>query len=160
VNKAVFLDRDGVINLERGDFTWHLDDFVFNPSIFSFCKSLQEQGYLLIVITNQSGIARGLYDHEQLAFIHEHMLHAFKKEGISITEVYYCPHLPAVSKCICRKPASGLVEKAICRFNIDASQSWFIGDRERDMQAAAGAGIRGILIESNTDLMPLLKQMV
>jgi len=159
MEKAVFLDRDGVINFERGDFTWHIDDFVFNPSIFPFCRALKARGYLLIVITNQSGIARGLYSHEQLDFIHQHMWHTFQKEGVDLTEVYYCPHLPAVSKCICRKPESLLVEKSLARFNINPGSSWFVGDRDRDIQAAARAGVKGILIESNTDLMPLLQQI-
>lgn len=160
MNKAVFLDRDGVINIERGDFTWQLDDFAFNQSIFPFCRELQARGFLLIVITNQSGIARGLYDHRQLDFLHQHMTHVFQKEGIKLTEIYYCPHLPSISKCICRKPESVLIEKSLSRFSIMSEQSWFIGDRERDMEAAARAGVKGILIESNTDLMPLLKQMV
>jgi D-glycero-D-manno-heptose 1,7-bisphosphate phosphatase len=159
LNKAVFLDRDGVINIERGDFTWHIEDFVFNESIFPFCRALVERGFLLVVITNQSGIARGLYSHEQLDFIHQFMWSTFKKEGIELTEVYYCPHLPAVSKCICRKPESVLVEKAISRFDIMPEKSWFIGDRERDMEAAARAGVRGFLIDSNANLMPLLEQI-
>jgi D-glycero-D-manno-heptose 1,7-bisphosphate phosphatase len=159
VNKAVFLDRDGIINIERGDFTWHLDDFVFNESIFPFCRELQSMGFLLIVITNQSGIARGLYTHDQLDFLHTHMQSVFHKEGIKITEIYYCPHLPSVSKCICRKPESVLVEKALSRFSIAAEHSWFVGDRERDIQSAERAGVRGILVESNSDLIPLLNQI-
>ena len=159
-NKAVFLDRDGVINRDILDYTWRLNDFSFLDGVFEACREFQSQNYLIIVVTNQGGIARGLYTHGHVAQLHQHMLQAFQKEGVNITEVYYCPHHDAHGKCLCRKPGSLLVEKALARFDIDPSASWFIGDRDRDIQAGAGAGVKGILVDVNSDLrevLPLIK---
>ncbi len=155
-NKAIFLDRDGVINRDRKEYTFRAEDFVFNDGIFEALKIFQSKNFLLIVITNQAGIARGFYTHEDVNRVHEFMLEELGKQGISITEVYYCPHYNEISECICRKPNSLMVEKAIARFDIDAGRSFFIGDRKRDMEAAAGAGVKGILVDENQNLNSIL----
>ena len=144
MNKAVFLDRDGVINKEIG-YVFRVEDFVITDDIIPSLKKLQMAGFIFVVITNQSGIAKELYTHEDVAKIHSHMLNILKENGISIAEIYYCCHHPDVEPCICRKPDSGMVEKAIARFNIDVSKSFFIGDKERDIQAAEKAGVKKIL---------------
>ena len=156
--KAVFLDRDGVINVERG-YTHRLEDFVILPDLIEILQLLQQKGYLLIVISNQSGIAKGLYKQSEVEILHKFMVDEFTKNGIKLSEIYYCVHHPDVSKCICRKPDSLFVEKALARFNIDAKKSYFIGDKERDTEAAEKAGVKGILIESNVSLKTILNQI-
>lgn len=158
MKKAVFLDRDGVINVERG-YTHRLEDFVILPDLIEVLQLLQKRGYLLIVISNQSGIAKGLYKQTDVEILHKFMVEEFTKNGIKLSEIYYCVHHPDVSKCICRKPDSLFVEKALARFDIDAKQSYFIGDKERDTEASEKAGVKGILIEANISLKTILNQI-
>src|SRR5437763_9574421 len=103
-NKAVFLDRDGVINYERGEYTYLLEDFKFNEGVVEALQKLQKKNFLLIIISNQSGIAKGIYTKEQLEYLHLHIERVLKNHAIILTEIYYCPHHPDISKCICRKP--------------------------------------------------------
>jgi D-glycero-D-manno-heptose 1,7-bisphosphate phosphatase len=154
--KAVFLDRDGVINQERGDWTYLLEDFRINEGVVEALKVFQQKNYLLIVISNQSGIAKGVYKQEQTEYLHLQLERHFKNHGIILTEIYYCPHHPDISKCICRKPDSLLLEKAIARFQINASESFFIGDAERDIAAGTKAGVKTIKVEPNSSLMNVL----
>ncbi|MCW3101721.1 MAG: histidinol-phosphate phosphatase family protein [Bacteroidetes bacterium] len=151
MNKAIFLDRDGVINTERG-YTHRLADFVILPDLYENLKLYLKKGYLLIVISNQSGIAKGLYTQAEVEVIHSFLTNELVKNGIQLSEIYYCVHHPDVSRCICRKPDSLFVEKALARFNIDPSKSYFIGDKDRDVEAAEKAGVKGILIEANSPL--------
>lgn len=160
MRKVVFLDRDGVINKDRNDYTWRIADFDILPNVIQGCRRLQELGYEIILITNQGGIAKGLYNHEDVDKLHQHMLHIFQNAGVSILEIYYCPHHTDYGKCLCRKPGSLLVEKAIARFEIERNESFFIGDMERDIQAALGAGIKGNLVQTNSDFMSHLNQFL
>ena len=159
MTKAIFLDRDGFINKEIG-FVFKLEDFIFTGDIFASLKKLQDAGFIFIVVTNQSGIAKQLYKHEDVAMIHGHMLSAMKKNNITISEIYYCPHHSDVEPCICRKPDSGMLEKAIARFNIDVTKSFLIGDKERDILAAEKAGVKGILIEADSPIMGIAQQII
>jgi D-glycero-D-manno-heptose 1,7-bisphosphate phosphatase len=152
MNRALFLDRDGVINHDPGDYTSSAADFEFNPGIFDFLRKALAQNYLLIVVTNQGGIAKGMYSLDTFGEINQKMLNGFAAEGIHITEVYFCRHHPDHGKCLCRKPGSLFFEKAVARFDIDVAHSLMIGDRERDIEAAAAVGIRGILVERNSNL--------
>lgn len=156
--KAVFLDRDGVINVERG-YTHRLEDFVILPDLIEVLQFLQAKGYLLVIVSNQSGIAKGLYKQSDVEVLHKYMMGEFVKNNIEISEIYYCVHHPDVSECICRKPDSLFVEKALARFGIDAKKSYFIGDKERDTEAAEKAGVKGILIEANISLKTILNQI-
>jgi D-glycero-D-manno-heptose 1,7-bisphosphate phosphatase len=158
MNKAIFLDRDGVINVERG-YTHRLEDFVILPDLIEVLQLFQKKGYLLIIISNQSGVAKGLYTQEDVEQVHAYLLKEFKKNNIIISEIYYCIHHPDVSRCICRKPDSLFVEKGLARFQIDAEQSYFIGDKERDVEAAAKGGVKGIRIPSNSSLKTILNQI-
>jgi D-glycero-D-manno-heptose 1,7-bisphosphate phosphatase len=155
-NKAIFLDRDGVINKDNADYTFRISDFEFVSGIFKALKILQEKKYLLIVISNQAGIARNVYSHNDVEHLHEYMLKQFEAENIHITEIYYCPHYTENGRCICRKPDSLLLEKAIARFDIDPSQSYFIGDRDRDIEAGKNVNVKGIKVESDADLRNIL----
>lgn len=149
LDKAVFLDRDGVINKEIGDYITRFSDFEILPFVVEGLKILSNAGFHLIVITNQGGIAKGLYDIAELDKIHQFLEQEMDKNGIKFTDIYYCPHHPVVSDCLCRKPGSLLVEKAISKHNINPALSWFIGDKERDIVCGEGAGVAGILIEPN-----------
>src|SRR5688572_13187516 len=101
--KAIFLDRDGVINLDILNYTWRISDFKILDGVFETCREFVKRGYLIIVITNQGGIAKGLYTHEEVDALHSHLLNQFRKEGVAITEIYYCPHHDAYGKCLYRK---------------------------------------------------------
>ena len=152
MRKVIFLDRDGVINEERGEHTFLENDFKFVEGIFDSLKELVIGGYEFVIITNQSGIAKGLYTHQELLELHIWMLKEFSKQGISILEIFYCPHFTELGKCICRKPNSNMLEKAIAKYKIDVSKSYMIGDSQRDVDAATKVGVKGIKIESNTSL--------
>lgn len=154
MNKALFLDRDGVINKETGVHTYELDKFIINDNVPEALKIAAGKGYLLIVITNQSGIAKGMYGHEQVESLHAYLKAELKKGGVELAEIYYCPHHPDVTKCLCRKPDSLLLEKALARFQIDAGRSFFIGDKERDKVAGDKVGVNTILIKENSSLVP------
>ncbi|HYW94377.1 MAG TPA: HAD family hydrolase [Bacteroidales bacterium] len=157
MNKAVFLDRDGIINNEEGlYYIYRPEDFAFTTGIKTVLKSLRERGYLLIIVTNQGGIAKGLYKREDVDAVHRFMNDELRSEGIVLDEIYICPHHPDVENCLCRKPQTISFEKAIARFNLDTGASWFVGDRETDMQAGKKAGLKTILAEANRDMTFLL----
>lgn len=156
-NKAVFLDRDGVLNKELGDYVCHPDDFKVLEHNFKPLKELQDRGYLLIVITNQGGVAKGWYSEETLALMHGELINAYEANGIHLSDIYYCRHHPDYNgKCLCRKPGSLMLEKAAARFNVDISRSYFIGDNQRDMIAGEEAGVKGILIKSDQPIGEVL----
>ncbi len=156
-NKAIFLDRDGVVNQEIGDYVCKLEDFTIVPGLCESLKKLADKGYLLIVITNQGGLAKKLYNEETLNAMHQIFADELEKYSASISEFYYCQHHPQYNgNCICRKPDSGMLEKAIARFSIDPLQSYMIGDKQRDVDAAEKVGVKGILIESNEPIKDVL----
>ena len=152
--KAVFLDRDGTINVEK-DYLYKIEDFEFLPGVIEGLHLLQDAGYLLIIITNQSGIARGYYTEEDYHTLNNWMLRELKSKGISISAVYYCPHHPDAkmkayrTDCNCRKPGLGMYEQAIKDFNIDLSYSFSIGDKIRDSAICETSSCQGYLIATN-----------
>lgn len=151
MNKAAFLDRDGVINVDVLDYTSKIKDFTFLPGVFEGLKTLQNSGYLLIIITNQGGITKGIYTKEDVDTLHNWMRTELEKQGITITAIYFCPHHDVSGKCLCRKPGSVMLEKAIARFDIDATQSFFMGDKDTDAQAAERAGVRPVKVVVNSE---------
>ncbi|WEK21450.1 MAG: HAD family hydrolase [Candidatus Pedobacter colombiensis] len=147
MNKAIFLDRDGVLNHEINDYITKQEDFEILTYQIAPLKRLYDEGYLLIIITNQGGIAQKRYTEATLAEMHKVLGASFEAQGALITHAYYCPHHPTVSEdCNCRKPKSGMLLEAIATYNIDPAQSVMIGDKPRDVEAANGAGVKGILI--------------
>jgi len=141
MKKALFLDRDGVINIEK-NYLYKKDDFEFIDGIFELCKHYQNLGYLIFIVTNQSGIARGMYSEEDFSKLTSWMIEEFKKNNITIAKVYHCPHHPDISgDCDCRKPKPGMILNAASEFHIDLLHSIMIGDKERDIEAALNAGI-------------------
>ena len=141
MKKALFLDRDGVINVEK-EYLYKIEDFEFIDGIFELIQHFMECGYLIFVVTNQSGIARGYYSEEDFEELTAWMLGAFYEHGIEITHVYYCPHHPDISgECSCRKPKPGMLLDAAKAFDIDLQHSVMIGDKERDIEAGLNAGV-------------------
>ena len=142
--KTIFLDRDGVINKEVG-YLHKIEDFIFIEGVFEACLSFKKLDYQIIIISNQSGIARGyftLLDYEKLT---KWMINKFSKKNISILDVFFCPHSPE-SKCSCRKPKPGMLVDAQNKYNIDLEKSWMIGDKETDIEAANLAGINNTIL--------------
>lgn len=147
MTKAIFLDRDGVLNHEIYDYITKVEDFEVLEYQIPPLKKLYDEGYLLIVITNQGGIALKRYTEEELAEMHQILFDQFEAQGATISHAYYCPHHPTVGgDCPCRKPKSGMLLEAISKYDIDPSLSVMIGDKPRDVDAANGAGVRGIEI--------------
>jgi D-glycero-D-manno-heptose 1,7-bisphosphate phosphatase len=154
--KAVFLDRDGVLNREMGDYVCRLEDFHVLDN-FDALKELQDRGYMLLVATNQGGLAKGWYDEAELSKMHAHLKQVYQEHGVEITDFFYCPHHPNFTgDCDCRKPKPGLLLQGIKKYNIDPSRSYFIGDRERDVEAGTAAGVKGILIDSDQPISTIL----
>ena len=157
--KVVFLDRDGVINFEPGSYTYELDNFIIVDGLFDGLRILKEKGYQFIVITNQGGISKGIYNHHAVNILHTYMKSCFKENQIELLDIYYCPHHSVNEKCICRKPDSLMLEKAIARYNIDKTTAYFFGDSKRDILAAEKAGINGILVKPNDQLTKYINQI-
>ena len=151
INKAIFLDRDGVINLKRDDYVKSISEFVFLPNVHSFIKKLCDMGFLIIVVTNQSVVNRGLISNNKLNEIHEYMLRELNKQACKINKIYFCPHRPD-ENCNCRKPRTGLIMKAIEEFKVDISRSWLIGDSNSDIEAANSVGLKSIKVDKEFDL--------
>ena len=154
---AIFLDRDGVVVQERGEHTWRLEDFHILPTVPDALKAIRAAGMFSVLITNQSGIGLGLYGHADVERLHAYLHAHLAQQGAAIDAVYYCPHHPQQGRCLCRKPGSLLLERAIARYGIDPSSSAMIGDRDRDVQAAEAVNVSGILVEANAPLMDVLK---
>ena len=153
---AIFLDRDGVVVRERGEHTWRLEDFEVLPSVVEALRGIRAAGKLSVLITNQSGIGLGLYGHADVLGLHTYLHAHLARQGAALDAVYYCPHHPSQGRCLCRKPGSLLLERAIARYGIDPGVSVMIGDRDRDVAAAAAIGVRGILVEANAPLLDVL----
>ena len=141
MRKVLFLDRDGVINVDKG-YVYKIEDIEFIDGIFELCKAYQDRGYEIIIITNQAGIARGYYTEDDFIKLMDWMKEAFKKRGISILDVFYCPHHPDFTgECSCRKPKPGMILEAAKKYNIDLKNSVLIGDKISDIEAGKRAGI-------------------
>lgn len=159
MNKAVFLDRDGVVNKKRDDYVKNIGEFVMLQGVPEAVKLLNEKNFLVIIITNQSAVNRGLLTHGGLAKIHDFMRAELSKHEAFIDAIYYCPHRPD-ENCKCRKPQTELVEKAIKEHSISKDLSWFIGDSESDMMAARKMDIPAIRMKENTSLLVALGKII
>lgn len=158
MNKAIFLDRDGVINRKgSGYYIFREEEFLLNRGVTDSLKYFISKGYLLIIITNQGGIARGIYTMSHVDKLHNYMIQQLKAFNIELTDIYYCPHHPDVSSCLCRKPGTLLLEQAIAKYNIDPKASFMIGDSDIDIKAAEKMKIKGILIPTNGNMMNIIE---
>lgn len=139
--KAAFLDRDGVINVDHG-YVSRVEDFEFQEGIFELFETLQNMGFVLFIVTNQSGIARGYYSLEDFLNLSEYMLSELKNRGVEIKEIAYCPHHPDITgECECRKPKPGMILDLASRYGIDLKSSILIGDKQSDIDAGKNAGL-------------------
>ena len=154
-NKAIFLDRDGVLNKNRDDYVKTLNELDIFPEIGKCIKMINDRNYLAIVITNQSAIARKLTTQNEVEKIHKYIQNFLKKWNAKIDAFYYCPHHPD-DNCVCRKPQPGLILQAAHDFNIDLKKSWMIGDHDRDIQSGVNAGCQTIKISSNDSLEKII----
>ena len=146
MNKAIFLDRDGTLNIDHG-YVHQIDDFEFIEGSIDSLKKLKEMGYFLVLVTNQSGIARGYFSEDQFIQLTEWMDWSLAEQGIDLDGIYYCPHHidgkgEYKKDCECRKPKGGMLLDAIKALNIDPKESIMIGDKIEDLQAGKAAGIK------------------
>lgn len=154
MNKAIFLDRDGTINVEK-NYLYKVEDFEFLPRVIDGLKLLQEAGFLLVIITNQSGIGRGYYKEEDFKKLNDWMINTLKEHGVNIAHVYYCPHLPNASindyrlDCDCRKPKLGMFLQAVNDYNLEFGNCYAIGDKLRDCEVCKSTDCQGFLIGNN-----------
>lgn len=159
MRKVIFLDRDGVINMERGTYTYLPEHFEYTPDFWENCVSLQAKGYDFIVITNQGGIAKGIYGKKEVAVLNAKIMADAKKHKVAILAIYYCPHHTEIESCFCRKPDSLMLEKACAKHKVDKQKSYFIGDTQRDIDAANKTDITGILIPKNVSLTSIFDRI-
>ncbi|WP_439242859.1 D-glycero-beta-D-manno-heptose 1,7-bisphosphate 7-phosphatase [Lonepinella sp. BR2474] len=182
MNKAIFLDRDGTLNIDHG-YVHQIDDFQFIEGSIEALKALKAMGYLLVVVTNQSGIARGYFSEDKFLQLTEWMDWSLADRGVDLDGIYYCPHHPEGEgefrqDCDCRKPKSGMLQQAIKELKIDPRRSFMVGDKIDDLQAglranvaynvlvrtgkaitAQGETLADYVIDSVADLPQLIKQL-
>ena len=164
MNKAIFFDRDGTLNVDL-DYLCDFEKFQWIDGAVEAIKFLNDNNYLVIVVTNQSGVARGFFTEDDVKSFHKQMNEELKKFDAHIDEFYYCPHHPqgVIAKykidCECRKPKSKMIEDACKKFNIDKSKSLMIGDKVRDVECGENAGVRSILFEGG-NIFELIKKFV
>lgn len=165
MNKCVFLDRDGTINIDYG-YVYRKDDFVFKKDVIEALRILKEKKYFIIVITNQSGIARGYYTEEDVRSLHEHVNQVLNSYGTFIDAFYYCPHHEdgAIQKyslkCNCRKPGIDCFIKAKQDYNIDLLNSYMIGDKSSDLMAAKNAKLKKGFLIQNDNILQIVSKIV
>lgn len=144
--KALFLDRDGVINVDS-NYVHRVEDFEFLPGIFDLCNAAAERGYLIVVVTNQAGIGRGYYTEADFEHLTTWMVGAFRQRGVDIARVYHCPYHPTEGvgeyrrESFDRKPHPGMLLKARDEMGLDLAASVFVGDKDSDMAAGLAAGV-------------------
>lgn len=147
---AIFLDRDGTLNVEK-DYLYRIEDWEWIPGAIEAIHRINQMGYLAIVVTNQAGIARGYYDASAVHELHKHVDCLLEQKESHIDAYYFCPHHPEYGearRCACRKPEPGLLLRAQREFNIDLSQSWLIGDKLSDIEAGLRAGVSPVLVRT------------
>lgn len=153
MKKAIFLDRDGTINIEK-DYLHKIKDFEFETGVLEALKIFKELEYDVIVVTNQSGIARGYYSENDLINLNNYMMTEVKKNSGEILKCYYCPHHPDKGlekykiECSCRKPESGMLEEGIKEFNLDRESSYMVGDKMSDIGAGKKSGLKPVLVKT------------
>ncbi len=163
---ALFFDRDGVLNIDKA-YVYTREDFEWRAGAIDAIRALNEAGWRVFVITNQSGIARGYYGEADVQALHQWMNDELALHGAHIDAFYYCPHHPAEGgvapyniACECRKPAPGMLFQAMAEWDIDAARSLMIGDKTSDTEAAHAAGIKGLLIAPEDDLAGLVNAAI
>lgn len=149
---ALFLDRDGIINEEAG-YVWDISNFKFNKGIFELVAWAHKRKMAIIVITNQGGIAKELYQTEDVFALHNWMRLEFNKRQTPLTDVFFCPHHPEKNICLCRKPHSLLFERGLAKYLLDPQKSVMVGDQQRDLLPAKNLGMKTIYVGNNTQII-------
>lgn len=162
MKKAVFIDRDGVVNSDEGHYyIYKVEDFVLNPDLAEALALLKKAGFMLVLITNQGGVAKGIYTLDDVNAIHQEMQHILKSHNADFDAMYCCPHHNEVSDCTCRKPKPGMIIQAVEEYNIDLSKSFLIGDSLRDIEAGDAAGVKkSYRVEKNTSILTLCERII
>ena len=158
MNRAVIFDRDGTINIDRG-YVHKIEDFEFRPNVIEAIKKLNDNGYKVIIITNQSGIGRGYYTKEDVEKLHNFINYELLKYGAHIDDFYYCPHKPK-DNCLCRKPGIILHIKAIQEHNINIDDLTLIGDKKTDIEPAKYLGCKKYLIDPKINLRTIIDNII
>lgn len=156
---AIILDRDGVINLDSPDYIKSLEEFVLIPGSVQAISDLSKAGWPVFVITNQSGLQRGLYDEASLAEMHRYLYKEVSKLGGDIHAIYYCPHHPD-SECECRKPKPGLFHQLALEHHIDLSQAYYVGDKATDIEVAIQINAKPVLVRTGKGEKTLTHELV
>lgn len=165
MNKCVFFDRDGTINIDYG-YVHQKENFVFKENVIEALRILKQKNFLIIVVTNQSGIARGYYTEEDVISLHDYINQILVSYNVCIDGFYYCPHyIDGIinrysKKCICRKPDIGLFIKAQHDYDIDLSNSYMIGDKYSDIEAAKNAKLKKAFLVKNNNLMQIVSKIL
>lgn len=165
MKKAIFLDRDGTINIEK-DYLHKIEDFEFEPGSLEAIKIFTDLGYEVIIVTNQSGIARGYYTERDLIKLNDYMIEKINDFGGKILECYFCPHHPEKGieeykvDCQCRKPNPGMLEEAIEKYEIDRDKSYMVGDKISDIEAGQRARVKSVLVKTGYGLKTLEKNNI
>ena len=158
-NIAIFLDRDGVINEERKDYVKNINEFKIFDYVSAAINLLKENNFLVILITNQSAINRGLITTQTLNQIHDYLQDYLRKSNTKLDAIYFCPHRPN-ENCWCRKPKPGLILKAAKDFDIDLTKSWMIGDNQSDLESAKQVGCNSFLVDEKRNLIFAVKAII
>lgn len=163
---VAFLDRDGVLNVDS-HYLHRADQLEWIDGVPEAIRLLNDAGFLVIVVTNQSGVARGFYDEAAVGALHDHMRDYLEARGARIDAFYYCPHHPEgkvaayAMRCDCRKPGTGLFEQAARDWRVDRARSFMIGDKDIDVEAATAFGIRSARFDAASDKLPdLVRRMI
>lgn len=154
----MFLDRDGVINHDPGDYTKSLEEFTILPGVMEAFQLIKENGYKIILVTNQGGVAKGLYPEENVHEIHDYLRDEARKVGVEIDEIYFAPYHDDFGMSLTRKPGSMMVERGLAKFNLDPSKCVLVGDKMRDLESGEKVGVPGIKIDVNGSLLEAMKK--
>lgn len=158
INRAVFLDRDGTINEDKG-YLYRIEDFVYLDGVVEALRLFHKMGFLIIIITNQSGIARGYYTEKDMEKLHKWLVEDLTEKGVPVAGIYYCPHHPEskIEKyrkdCQCRKPGTALFKQAAEELQIELEKSYAIGDKIRDLKICEEYSMQGILLGDDSEEM-------
>ncbi len=161
LNNVVFLDRDGVINDNSYDYyIYEIEKLHLTPLLAESLRRLTDAGYLLIVITNQGGVSKGIYTTKHVENLHYKISTLLQPSGVKVHDFFFCPHHDIIENCFCRKPGSILIERAIARYNVDVRKSWFIGDSERDIIAAKRCNLKTIQVKPNKGIKNAVDKII
>ena len=154
---AIFLDRDGVINHDPGDYTKNVSEFKILPGVLEAFKLIKSNNYGIILVTNQGGVAKGLYSNADVNKIHSYLKEEASNVGVEIDEIYYAPFHDDFGLSLSRKPGSLMVERGLAKFQLDPKNCILVGDKVRDIESGLKAGVKGIQIDVNGSLLEAMK---